>query len=411
MTPAPPERTSPEIVRPFVVAGLVLIAAALVINEWTLGLWLTERGRITNHGIRAVLALADLAVICAGILLIVRRGRAPWRQMLLLAGSTLFALILAEAGVRVWFAVLHRTAPRDREIAEAIGWRPTANLTLEGDQRGFGYVSYHTTHDGFRVFGDPKTTRTKLFVVGDSYTEGMMVSDADTYYAQLARAMPGIEMFAIGGGGYGTLQEYMLVDQWVDVIKPDVILLQMHPNDLINNSHALESRSTNNNNQMTRPYWENGRVVMKFPENQAWGPLYNLAEHSYLVRLLNVNLNFLRARSAESVERGLAADDPDVVRATAATVEVLVNMQRRAGKPVVVFSTKTDGYFPFWSVSDVCLRADVRFIPGVGEAVDAADDRGESVTGKPYDAHWNAAGHAIAARVIAAWLETTLHLK
>lgn len=389
---------------PFVLAGVVLLALSAVVNEWVLGAWLTGAGHVTNPASRLVLGLFDAAAIAMGSMLVIRRHQAPWRQMLLAAAATVFALGLAEGGLRAWFGVRSWLVPPDRQLAATIGWRPTANLSIDGELPGFGRVRYHTTRDGFRVFGDLHTTKSKLLVLGDSFTEARMVSDGETYYERLARARPDLEIFAIGGGGFGTLQEFMLLDEWVDTIKPDWILLQMHPNDLINNSHALESRSTTNNNQMTRPYWEGGRAVLRFPENDAWGPLYNLVRHSYLLRLANVNLHFLRSRSAGSVERGVTREDPDVRRATDVTVELLAMMRRRAHVPIVVFSVKPDAWFPFWSASEVCRRADVTYIPGVGEAVDAADEAGEVVTGKPVDAHWNGQGHAIAARVIADWL-------
>jgi hypothetical protein len=254
------------------------------------------------------------------------------------------------------------------------------------------------------VFGDPATPKPKVLVLGDSFTEAVMVSDGATYYHRLAAARPDIEVFAIGAGGYGTLQEYLLLDEWVDVIRPDLVLLQLHPNDLINNSHALESRSTTNNNQMTRPYWEDGRVVERFPENASWGPIYNLARHSYLLRLTSVNLHALRSRSADSGERTLTADDPEVIRATSATVALLAMIRARAGVPVAAFSVRGEDYFPFWSREEACRRAGVRFIPGVGEAVEAAGAAGERVTGAPVDSHWNARGHAIAAQGIIEWL-------
>jgi hypothetical protein len=96
-----------------------------------------------------------------------------------------------------------------------------------------------------------------------------------------------------------------------------------------------------------------------------------------------------------------------VVQATATTVELLRMMQKRAGVPVAVFSVRPDDVFGFWSVGEVCRRAGVEFIPGVGEAVEAAQAAGERVSGLPVDAHWNGRGHEIAAGVIAAWLRQT----
>lgn len=390
---------------PIVFAGSVLLALGFLANEWVLGAWLTSAGRVTNPASRLLLALFDVAAIAIGTVLLVRRQAAPWREILLSCGATVFALGLAEGGLRLWFGVAARLAPRDREVAAGIGWQPVANASMDADVPGFGRVRYHTGRGGFRLFGDPQTSKPKVLVLGDSFTEAVMVSDGETYYHRLAAARPDIEVFAIGGAGYGELQEYMLLDEWVDTIRPDLVLLQIHPNDLINNSHALESRSTTNNNQMTRPYWEHGHIVQRFPENPQWGVIYNLVRHSYLLRLLNLNLFVLRSRSAHSVERTLAADDPDVVRATDVTVELLGMIRRRANVPVVAFSVRSEDYFRFWSRANVCRRAGVRYIPGVGEAVEAAGAAGEQVTGQRMDSHWNGRGHAIAARVIVDWLE------
>jgi hypothetical protein len=390
---------------PFVVVGIVFVAIAVIGNEWVLGTWLTVGGRITNPASRLLLGVVDLAALAAGLMLLIRRERAPWRQMLLSAAATLLTLGIAEGGLRAVFAVRSWIEPQSRRVAGTIGWRPVANLLIEHDLPGFGHVRYQTTRGGFRMFGDPASPKVKVLVLGDSFTEGGTVSTGETYYEQLSQTRPDLEIFGIGGGGFGTLQEYLLLDESVDEIKPALVHVQMHPNDLINNSHALESRSTTDNNQLTRPYWEDGRIVSKFPENPAWGPLYNLARHSYLLRLVNVNLTFLRARSVGSIERTARADDPDVVQAVSTTADLLRMMRQRAGVPVVVFSARPDRAFDFWSVSDVCRRAGVEFIPGVGEAVEAAQAAGERVSGLPVDAHWNRRGHEIAAGVINSWLE------
>ncbi len=118
-----------------------------------------------------------------------------------------------------------------------------------------------------------------------------------------------------------------------------------------------------------------------------------------------MNLTFLRAKSVGSIERTARADDPDVIQAVSTTADLLRMMRQRAGVPVVVFSARPDHAFDFWSVSDVCRRAGVEFIPGVGEAVEAAQAAGERVSGFPVDAHWNRRGHEIAAGVINSWLE------
>ena len=49
-----------------------------------------------------------------------------------------------------------------------------------------------------------------------------------------------MEVFAYGAGGYGTLQEYLILDEVVDHIRPTMLLWQFCSNDFINNDHALE---------------------------------------------------------------------------------------------------------------------------------------------------------------------------
>lgn len=406
MGPDSPSRSTSRAGAIVAIAGVVLISLALMINEWVLGAWLTIGGRVTNPASRLVLAAFDLVCVSAGLVLVVRRERAPWKQMLLSVVVTVCTLGLAEVGLRAVFAVQGWMNPQSRQVSATIGWRPVANQVFEFDVRGFGRVRYETTRGGFRRFGDPATSKLKVLVIGDSYTESATVSQDETFYDRIGQTRPDLEVFGIGGGGFGTLQEYMLLDEWVDVIRPDLVLLQMHPNDLINNSHALESRSTTDNNQMARPYWQDGRAIVRFPENEAWGPLYNLVRHSYLLRLINVNVVFLRARSAGSVEKSAAPDDPDVERAIVTTVELLRMMRTRAGAPLAVFSARSDDASRLWRVSDVARRAGVEFIGGVGEAVDAAQASGQPVTGLPYDAHWTARGHAIAAQVILEWMKT-----
>jgi hypothetical protein len=219
---------------------------------------------------RIVLAMLDLGALIVGLVLVVQRDRAPWRQMLLSVTATLVTLLLAEGGLRLVFAVRSWTAPQSRRVAGVIGWRPVANLLVERDLPAFGHVRYQTRGTGFECT-ETLVSESESARLGDSFTEGETVSSGETYYEQLSRLRPDLEIFGIGGGGYGTLQEYLLLDEAVDEIKPAMVLVQMHPNDLINNSHALESRSTTDNNQLTRPYWEDGRVVSKFPENPAWG--------------------------------------------------------------------------------------------------------------------------------------------
>jgi len=388
-------------IRVFVAIGFVFLAAAILVNHWTVGRLLGATGELRSFGNRATVWTFQAVCLSLGLIFLMRRERTPWRQMLMSAAATVVFLVIAEVGLRVFFAL---RGPHDRDFSDHLGWETSPHTTLDQEVPGFGRVHYTTGEHGFRRWGDPASPKPKVLVVGDSYTESIMISDGETYADLLARRRPDCEWFVYGCGGWGTLQELMLLRRHIDAIRPDLVILQMSANDLVNNSHALESISTDNNNQMTRPYWENGEVVRRFPENGSYGPVYNLLRSSYLLRIARVNVQALQRRGAVSPEDRMTAKDPLIADATRTTVDLLRQWRTACG-PAAAVAFCADPAPPYWSPARVCRKADLRFIEGVGDAVAAAKKRGEQVDGSPIDAHWNARGHAIAADHLADRLE------
>ena len=199
--------------------------------------------------------------------------------------SALIILVVGELGFRLyqrWDAgiPLRSSLMQDEMnpawsivLDDTLGWRARAgyqdlHVVTQTTSKGVKYPVKRTQKEyGFRMFGDLRSTRPKVFVIGDSFTQAVQVSDDDTYYASLKDTL-GVEVFAYGAGGYGTLQEYMILDQYVDMIKPTLILWQFCGNDFINNDPALETASLFNNNGLKRPYWVDGHVVYLLPK--AW---------------------------------------------------------------------------------------------------------------------------------------------
>jgi hypothetical protein len=61
-----------------------------------------------------------------------------------------------------------------------------------------------------------------------------------TYYALLAEKLNNLEVFAYGAGGYSTLQKYLILDEFIDRIRPQILLLQLCSNDFFDNDYDLE---------------------------------------------------------------------------------------------------------------------------------------------------------------------------
>jgi hypothetical protein len=100
---------------------------------------------------------------------------------------------------------------------------------------------------------------------------------------------------------------------------------------------------------------------------------------------------------------------PDALRRSIRTTSGLMAMARATAgpTPIVAFLAEGDAYAD--SVFQVLTRAnDWQWIPGVIDSVAAAKSAGTKVDGLPRDGHWNAAGHAIAGRVIARRLDSLL---
>ena len=176
-------------------------------------------------------------------------------------GSLLVLFLAGEVVMRVYYYVKQHNIPgfvRAIEPDPHLGWRSIPNLDVTKratDARGNSYpLRVRTNALGFRRFGDTtRTDRLRLLVLGDSFTQAVEVSDDKTYFAHLSNALHA-DVFAYGCGGYGTVQEYLVLDQYVDRIQPDAVLLQYCSNDFINNDYALELQSLGNNNAMRRPY-------------------------------------------------------------------------------------------------------------------------------------------------------------
>jgi GDSL-like Lipase/Acylhydrolase family len=188
----------------------------------------------------------------------------------LMAASLAVAVLLAEAALRIYHWTEGRPLFDDAPflVQDArLGWRPNGNLSIERsltDASGTAYRARVTTdRAGFRRVADGGD-RPRILFIGDSFTHAVEVGDDRAYYAVFARRHPDHAVFAIGAGGYGTLQEALLLEQVAPRVQPDIVIWQLCDNDLTNNLFEGERRSVRHNSLMRRPYWE-GAVVYRNP--------------------------------------------------------------------------------------------------------------------------------------------------
>jgi lysophospholipase L1-like esterase len=340
-------------------------------------------------------------------------------KALLMLLAVAAALLLGEAALRVYQALRAGTAQRPRflQFDARLGWKATANYRVRYRARNSDgaeqAVTYSSAADGFRIFGDVRATRRKLLIIGDSFTQATNVSTDETYAALLSAALD-VEVFSYGGAGYGTLQELMILEDVIDTINPDIVVLQFCSNDFINNSFALESRSTINNNGLLRPFLNpSGGIFYPTPFLES-ASLSDLLQRSRLFKSVAARLY---ARPEESVELIIGRDPshPQFQEAIAITRMLLGRFKERvgSGRTLLVFtaegaSTKETTlpaqYQAYMDVAEQTLvrilsALQIPFVAGVPDAVAAAEARGAVV--KDMDgAHWNELGHKLVAEAI-----------
>ena len=199
----------------------------------------------------------------------------------------------------------------------------------------------------------------------------------------------------------------MILDEMIDIVRPDAVLWQFCTNDFINNDHALEVTSTLNNNGWTRPYWEHGQVQLHSPKPSRVQMREWISRHSRFLYFIVSRIDRLRARATpESVEHAIAREGfshAGFSRAVLTTDELMARVRARVGTiPIYSFSCANEE--PYNTAFETISRHHgIQYWKDVPDAVQDAHLAGEDVLAS--DGHWNERGHALIARRLAAHLQ------
>lgn len=388
------------------------------------------------------------------------RGRVT--NVILMLGSFAVSLLVAEVALRVHEPMNARSSQDFRIPDPTYGWvlEPGASY-VNGRADTVHSVTYNAR--GFRdvdhTLGKPDG-RFRVLVLGDSFMEGYSVAHEDSFHRRLraraAEAEWDIEVINLGVGGYGTLQEYLVLRDEGWLYEPDLVLLAFYAsNDVRNNSLDLEPMQKHGGLKAhARPFLEPGGpedwdvtqidfegIRRRFERSLAERTRFpqSLANHSALARLAR--------RASESTERPwpLATEDrqerqrlreladvgeyhcvepPEFTVAWKTTERILARMKREAdqrGVPLVVFSVPTDFEVSRAAAeaklaelhlpADLCLdsppstrrlaeileRLGIAFVDLLEPFRRIGHDGGTPLFGR-VDTHWIAPGHDLAAQ-------------
>jgi lysophospholipase L1-like esterase len=178
------------------------------------------------------------------------------KQLALLIASLLFGLLLIELALRV----LGWSYPLFVQPDANLGWSFRPSLSGWSSHENTAYLRMNRY--GFRGpdwTEQPGPNSLRIAVVGDSFVDSSNLADEDALTSVIEKQLAACPAFAnrhaevlnFGVSGYGTAQEYLMLQQRIAPLHPNLVLLAFYVgNDVMNNSLALSV-----DDQKAKPYF------------------------------------------------------------------------------------------------------------------------------------------------------------
>jgi len=158
-------------------------------------------------------------------------GRSTLRSvginLLLLAGSLALLAGLSELGLRLFFAERLRLIQDDRSLLyrydQTLGWFP-----IPDSRKRFVAsrpIAVINNREGFRAPEHTTNNQPGILFLGDSFVWGYDVEAAERFTDKLQAKHPEWNVYNLGVSGYGTDQEFLLLQLHYAAYKPRVVFL------------------------------------------------------------------------------------------------------------------------------------------------------------------------------------------
>jgi lysophospholipase L1-like esterase len=151
--------------------------------------------------------------------------------------------------------------PNHLILDDELGWKLRPNYKVEKTEKdlyGQAYkVKFDVNNRGIINVGDENDKSISILVLGDSFSSDPYVSKERMWYGVLQDELKkkfkkNISINVIGAGGYGSLQQYLLMKKLN--LNNDLVILQFCSNDFDNNILEIEKKNGSINQYSRRPY-------------------------------------------------------------------------------------------------------------------------------------------------------------
>jgi len=374
--------------------GISMVAVALIFNPIVVGHFFIKGLKVESFSF-IILSFTEIALLMLGLLFFLRPDILTFKNI----ASKKKEILLLIITLLVTDFALSFVIPRAYGVTSKYGWdmiTPTVNgvtqLTMEDKPGVFRKITVTYHKNWFKRWGDINTTRKKILIIGDSFTEDHFVNNGEEWYAYLEKAYPDVEFFVYGSGGYSSLQEYMVLDDYIDQINPDVVLWQFCDNDYSDNYYPYEKTLKENIGLGTRPYLVEGKIVYR-----ASALFSTLRKCSAIVDKLmaiydNENYEKMVTKPVlQDTEKG----------ALIVTENILSMVKERIGeRRMYMFSVSS-----FTGKEEqLCQTVGLDCIKGISEAVNNVATKDEPIH-TVNDGHWNLKGNRIAGEALVKYFQ------
>ena len=155
------------------------------------------------------------------------RNKRLTNNLLLLLITTVFCLLIAEVGLRKFLGSRLGVYKDERNLTyrydRILGWFPMENSSKQYQADRLIDIKHNSR--GFRDDEHVISARPRMMVLGDSFVWGYDVEKSERFTEKLRKLLPNWSVYNLGVSGYGTDQEYLLLQQNYDYYKPNIVFL------------------------------------------------------------------------------------------------------------------------------------------------------------------------------------------
>jgi hypothetical protein len=255
--------------------------------------------------------------------------------------SIIVALILSECLLRMlgfepWrYRHLDTDAPTLYEYDPVLGWRNKPGKYVLGPYHPAGKPVHMTFYEnGHRLTGiDSETAGGDIVIVGGSYSQGLAVSDSETYAWKLQEKYPSLRVVNYGTGGYGGYQSLLVLERELPrMASPKIVLYGFIGHHEVRNvvpeSWLRRLSSHSRSRRVSVPYAtfdENRKLVRHPPETYLSFPFRETSALVALIEQACVKLRSMdRYKQRKTVSEAVLLQMDKVSRKNGATLIVVI---------------------------------------------------------------------------------------